>query len=459
VSDENKIRITPEEVRSQRVDDALSQQGSFGMPAAAPIPEKTAWYYKSWFVLLIAGSLGAFAAWLLIEPFYGETVTITGKVEEVSRNSNIGIKGHKIAGELRINGETILLLERSTQMDLGSGWERVDVGRIGRNDALEVEGGIIPVEEEGFGSRRTYKVMHARRIRKVPADAPATTDSLDSLHTRMQVFGFLFFPITAAFVGLFIGAADGLVSRAFSRAFVGAFVGLGVSFLGAVVLSFPCHWLYSMIARMAIEMNTSGLPDKPSAGAFILLMSGRGAAWALIGASMGMGPGVALKSKKLFWNGVIGGCVGGLLGGLLFDPINYVSGGRSFSETADSSRAVGLVVIGVAVGVMIGLVELIAREAWIKMLAGPLAGKEFVIYKDPTTIGSSPKREIYLFKDPEVEPVHAKILRSGEGYEIEDQKTPAGTFVNGRRVQRQRLKNKDQIRIGQTVLLFTMKEE
>jgi len=93
------------------------------------------------------------------------------------------------------------------------------------------------------------------------------------------------------------------------------------------------------------------------------------------------------------------------------------------------------------------------------MLAGPLAGKEFVLYKDPTSIGSSPKREIYLFKDPEVEPTHALIHRAGEGYEIEDQKSPSGTHVNGRKVSRQRLQNQDQIRVGQTVLLFTMKED
>jgi pSer/pThr/pTyr-binding forkhead associated (FHA) protein len=32
-------------------------------------------------------------------------------------------------------------------------------------------------------------------------------------------------------------------------------------------------------------------------------------------------------------------------------------------------------------------------------------------------------------------------------------------FVNGKKVSRQRLKSQDQIRIGSTVLLFTMKEE
>ena len=59
----------------------------------------------------------------------------------------------------------------------------------------------------------------------------------------------------------------------------------------------------------------------------------------------------------------------------------------------------------------------------------------------------------------DVEPVHARIHRAGEGYEIEDGKTPSGTYINGRKVSRQRLNSQDQIRIGSTVLLYTMKED
>src|SRR5260221_363585 len=83
----------------------------------------------------------------------------------------------------------------------------------------------------------------------------------------------------------------------------------------------------------------------------------------------------ALRSKKLFMNGLIGGTVGGLIGGLLFDPINRMFSG----DSAALSRAIGFMVIGLVTGLMVGIVELIARDAWLKMLAGPLAGKEFVL--------------------------------------------------------------------------------
>ena len=65
---------------------------------------------------------------------------------------------------------------------------------------------------------------------------------------------------------------------------------------------------------------------------------------------------------------------------------------------------------------------------------------------------------MYLFKDPEVEPTHAELRQEGEAYELVDRSTPAGTFVNGRRVARARLLSGDQIRIGKTVFNYTEKD-
>jgi predicted lipid-binding transport protein (Tim44 family) len=172
---------------------------------------------------------------------------------------------------------------------------------------------------------------------------------------------------------------------------------------------------------------------------------------------MGLGQGVALRSSKLLVNGLVGGMAGALLGGLLFDPISLLFEGFDTGE-AWLSRGVGFGVIGLVTGLVIGLVEIAAREAWIKMLTGPLAGKEFVLFKSPTTVGSSPKSDVYLFKDSEVEPTHALIHAMGEGYELEDKKGAAGTYVNGRRVSRARLVSGDQVRVGKTVFVLNLKE-
>ncbi|HLF91931.1 MAG TPA: FHA domain-containing protein [Planctomycetota bacterium] len=452
MSDEpsKKIVITSEDVNSREVDAALSQQMSFGMPAEALAKDRSAWYYRSWFVLMLAGALGAFLAWCLFEPFYDDHLTVLGNVESADPDARLpGVPD--VQGRLTVSGTSVWLLGADGKMDLGDGaWKPMNptVFRTGQ-----------VVEARGEASVGQHPLLVAMRIRVHSGD-PRTYPPADlpSLNWRNFIAGLLIFPIVAGLVGLAIGSADGILSRAYGRGIVCGLVGLAMGLVVGTLASIAATLLYSVFGGIVQHLDR-GSGMKMSTGAFILQMMNRGLAWALAGVAMGMGQGIALRSKKLFFNGLIGGVVGGLLGGLLFDPINYLMGGGQFAEDASSSRAVGFVTIGLVTGLMVGIVELIAREAWLKMLAGPLAGKEFVLYKDPTSIGSSPKREVYLFKDPEVEPVHALIHRVGEGYELEDKKSPGGTLLNGRKVSRQRLKSQDQIRIGSTVLLFTMKED
>jgi pSer/pThr/pTyr-binding forkhead associated (FHA) protein len=88
------------------------------------------------------------------------------------------------------------------------------------------------------------------------------------------------------------------------------------------------------------------------------------------------------------------------------------------------------------------------------MLAGPLAGKQFVVYKHPTLIGSSPHCDIYLFKEPQAGAEHARLNRIGRAYEIEDLSTRSATVVNGVAVQKRILRDGDRITIGATLLEY-----
>jgi hypothetical protein len=146
------------------------------------------------------------------------------------------------------------------------------------------------------------------------------------------------------------------------------------------------------------------------------------------------------------------------VGGALFDPIAKIFGNTDLSGQALISRGFGFAVIGLAAGLMIGLVEHLSRDAWLQLRAGPLAGKEFIIYKSPMTLGSSPKSEIYLFKDAEVEPRHAEIRAAGARHEVVDLGSRAGTRVNGQMVRRQILHSGDRLTIGQTVLEYVRTE-
>jgi hypothetical protein len=156
-------------------------------------------------------------------------------------------------------------------------------------------------------------------------------------------------------------------------------------------------------------------------------------------------------------NSVIGGALGGALGGLFFDPID-----RFFSNAfsgAGVSRLVGLLAVGLSIGLFVALVERLARDAWLRVRTGPLAGKSFILYKTPTIIGNAPESDVYLYKDAEIDPSHASIHRVGTVYEIEDMATRMGTSVGGNKIRRRRLASGDQIVIGSTILDFEERQK
>lgn len=274
---------------------------------------------------------------------------------------------------------------------------------------------------------------------------------------EFQVAGFLLFPTTAAFIGLFLGAAEGIMCRNARRAVVSGAVGLGVGFAGGLILVFPVGILFVLMQVVALSVGKPPAPGQmPTGLTLLIVMMGRAAAWAIISIPAGLGQGIALREKKIVFNGILGGALGGLIGGLLFDPIALVF------ITADGqaivSRAIGLTIVGLMVGLFVGLVEGWTKTAWLLMRKGPLAGKQFVLFKDTTVLGSSPKAEIYLFKDEAIEPRHAIIHNRGGRFELEDCQTPDGTYVNGIPIKKHLLQNGDQIVMGKTVLEFTLRE-
>lgn len=280
----------------------------------------------------------------------------------------------------------------------------------------------------------------------------------DDPNAEDTVAALLMFPVVAGFTGLFLGAAEGIMCRNPRRAMISGAVGLGTGFGGGLLALIPASFVFALIGSIAFSLQDEPLDDfsMPSGMALLVLVMGRGAAWALAAIPAGLGQGMALREKRVMLNGVVGGLIGGLIGGVLFDPISMVL--LTDDGEATYSRAVGFATIGMAVGLFVGLVEGWTKTAWLLMREGPLAGKQFVLFKDTTALGSSPKAEVYLFKDDAIEPTHAVIYNRGGRFEIVDQGTLDGTYVNGIPIQSQLLADGDQVVLGKTVLEFSVKD-
>lgn len=282
-------------------------------------------------------------------------------------------------------------------------------------------------------------------------------DDSDMLLEQNQLLWLGLFPLVSASIGLFLGAAEGIMCRNLQRAVICAAVGLAVGFVGSLIATIPGIFVIAIRDALAISLAPNlEQGGMPTGLALLVFMMGRAVAWVIIAMPSGIGQGIALRDKKIVLNGLLGGVFGGLIGGLLFDPISiWLTGAQG---DGGLSRGVGFTTIGLCVGLFVGVVEQWTKSAWLLMKAGPLAGKQFIVYRNPTVLGSSPKADIYLFKDEAIEPRHALIHNRGGRYEIEDLKSADGTYVNGIPVQKRVLQSGDQIVLGKTVLEFTLRE-
>ncbi len=85
--------------------------------------------------------------------------------------------------------------------------------------------------------------------------------------------------------------------------------------------------------------------------------------------------------------------------------------------------------------------------------SGPTAGARYLLDTDVTTVGRHPEADIF-FDDVTVSRRHAEITRSETTFELVDQRSLNGTYVNGERVDRASLTNGAEVRVGTFRLNF-----
>jgi hypothetical protein len=243
--------------------------------------------------------------------------------------------------------------------------------------------------------------------------------------------------VLALTVGLLLGfsvgawpyLSSGATARGLRDGGIGAAVGAAAAGLAITA------------ANAAYEVLTGGDDTSESTESFALWL-----AWALIGTLAGGGLGLVGGWRKAV-NGALGGLIGGALGGLLYVQVAGVE------EVQLGPQALAVVLTTTGVAVAIGVVEHVRREAWLHVVAGPLSGKEFILYREEVTLGSVAAADIVLTKDAEVLPLHATLVRRGGTTQVRAH-PGAQVSVNGRAVSQAAVADGDALAIGRTEMRY-----
>ncbi|MBV6458824.1 MAG: hypothetical protein HONBIEJF_01962 [Fimbriimonadaceae bacterium] len=188
----------------------------------------------------------------------------------------------------------------------------------------------------------------------------------------------------------------------------------------------------------------------------------RSLGWSLFGGILGIAEGLVGRSTRRGFQGMVGGLLGGAIGGLAFEitsttlgPAQIAIGGGN--ESGTYSRLVGLICTGAGIGLLIGIVEALTRQAWVRVLLGRNEGKDYPLDAVQSWIGRSENAHVPLFGDDNIVPAHASIVRQGGSYVLYDHGSPIGVGVNGMRVQQALLQPGDLIQVASFNLQFMTK--
>jgi hypothetical protein len=239
-------------------------------------------------------------------------------------------------------------------------------------------------------------------------------------------------PAIITFMCIGFGVAESLVERSAQQALLRGLLALPLGIVLGFVFDVFANIIYRIGLTVCAEM---GVQTNHNPAVWIA----RGLGWAVFGAAAGTVYGIVGQSWKKAKYGIIGGLIGAGVGGMIFDPIAIATKGGSVS------RGVGFVLVGIATGVAMGLVESALKDRWLYVTSGPLAGKQFILYKAQTSMGSQQQSDIYLFKDPNILAQHALIGISGSRVML---KALGPAFVGGSPVQTRILQDGDLLQIG-----------
>lgn len=413
-----KITVSWDDLSSRKVDTRLKEQEALArnrayaqLDADAVTPQPSAragrgnFLYNSAVYMSLFGLLGGLLAWglgqiIVYKPAeQAKAIELMNSIEKVKR--------------ARENGRA--LSERDVSLAIS------EIKRAGRNNryfAIEVDP-MLDAEE------KSHRVEQLTR-----------QDT-----TKAFIANVLSYGACGLMIALCLGIAEPATDRNLAGVVINGSVAAAMGLLGGVVVSL-------FVDKLFAALGGSATADTPDARQVIA----RAVTWGVMGLFLTIGTGLVMRSPKKFLIGLAGGLVGGLIGGAIYDPLTL------FTQQPELSRLIALAAIGLVAGLSTGLIENAAKTGWVRVITGLIAGKQFILYRNPTFIGSGPDCQIYLFKDDKVGRRHAAIHLVPGGFELEDLPLGAPTVVNGRPTKRARLRHGDRIAIGATTFLFQEKK-
>jgi hypothetical protein len=255
----------------------------------------------------------------------------------------------------------------------------------------------------------------------------------------------------ATAIALALILVDGALSRSAAKLGMSLVIAVPSAIGAALVLGLIANSIYSSLVESTYNSLLAAGFDPNQQSFWDQFTSrnhlNRGLAWMLLGAAAGIGVGASSKAIKRILITGAGGLIGGFIGGFVFD----------FFQGEDIAQIVGLLITGGAVGLSVSLLEQATKSSWIQITRGGLAGKQFILYQNQVTLGSSPGANITLIKDPAIAPIAATIKRVGSTVSIiaADRNSPIS--VNGTTSFEQVLKEGSVIVLGGTELVFREK--
>jgi len=275
---------------------------------------------------------------------------------------------------------------------------------------------------------------------------------LENASTTVVNLTFTF--ILAFVIGMSVSITDAASTRIASKVGIAAAIAFPTSIVTGLAIGQVANLFYSSMIEGIYQTAQERYANNESEEVINdwirnSLHLPRGLAWLLVGIAAGLTVGVASRSLKRTGLCVGGGAVGGFLGGFIFDFMP--------TELDWAGQLLGITLTGLFVGLAMALLEQAARTQWIEIIAGGMAGKQFILYKTDINIGSSPQADITLIKDPTISPIHARVYAQGGRSYLESVDPSRPCSVGGRVETRIALEDLMDVTIGGTIIRFREK--